>query len=146
MNFFKKIILSMTNSNRAKKKVTPYFNFVKKELSSFLLIDTKVPDDVNYNISILIESQPKKYNKLKDKLEELNKDILKHNELVNRLIYINENVSIYNYDNILHNPYILNQDIFDDLILAIEYSKKLKGLPTFCIELNKLQYIINNFK
>jgi len=146
MNFFKKIILSMTNSNRAKQKVTPYFNSVKKELSSFLLIDTKVPDDVNYNISILIESQPKKYNKLKDKLEELNKDILKHNELVNKLIYINENVSIYNYDNILHNPYILNQDIFDDLILAIEYSKKLKGLPTFCIELNKLQYIINNFK
>jgi len=146
MNFFKKIILSMTNSNRVKQKVTPYFNSVKKELSSFLLIDTKVPDDVNYNISILIESQPKKYNKLKDKLEELNKDILKHNELVNRLIYINENVSIYNYDSILHNPYILNQDIFDDLILAIEYSKKLKGLPTFCIELNKLQYIINNFK
>ena len=145
MNFFKKIILSLTNSNRVKQKVTPYFNSVKKELSSFLLIDTKVPDDVNYNISILIESQPKKYNKLKDKLEELNQDILKHNELVNRLIYINENVSIYNYDSILHNPYILNQDIFDDLILAIEYSKKLKGLPTFCIELYKLQYIINNF-
>ncbi len=146
MNLFKKIILSMTNSNRAKKKVTPYLNSVKKELSSFLLIDTKVPEDVNYNISILIESQPKKYNKLKVKLEELNDDILRHNKFINKLLYINENKSVFTYETILQNPYILKEENFDELINAIEYSKKLKGLPTFCIELSKLQYISNNFK
>ena len=61
MNVFKKIILSITNSKRVRKQVNPYLNYVKEELSSFLLIEFDIPKQVEYNISLLVESQPQKY-------------------------------------------------------------------------------------
>ncbi|MBR3617777.1 MAG: UvrD-helicase domain-containing protein, partial [Acholeplasmatales bacterium] len=145
MNLFKKIFLIITNSNRYKKKVKPYFIFVKKNLSLFSLIETEVPKEVIDNINLLIESQPYKYNVLNDRLYDVKNEIITHNKFVTDLKFISENNDFFSYDKIILNPCSFNIEKLDDLYLAIDYAKKLRNVPKIQIDFNKLKYIIKYY-